>query len=68
MVKSSFRRTPRSPSHPWAAYVEASNSFDLDRLMITFADDALVNDAAGMTSAAYPIRCCSPSISSPRAI
>jgi hypothetical protein len=27
-----------------AAYVEASNSFDLDRLMITFAEDALVND------------------------
>jgi hypothetical protein len=27
-----------------AAYVDASNSFDLDRLMITFAEDALVND------------------------
>jgi hypothetical protein len=24
-----------------AAYVDASNSFDLDRLMITFAEDAL---------------------------
>ena len=46
MMKSSFHRTLRSPSHPWAAYVEASNSFDLDRLMITFAEDALVNDAA----------------------
>ena len=27
-----------------AAYVEASNNFDLERLMSTFADDALVND------------------------
>ena len=27
-----------------AAYVEATNSFDLERLMVTFADDALVND------------------------
>ena len=27
-----------------AAYVEATNSFDLERLMATFADDALVND------------------------
>ena len=27
-----------------AAYVEATNSFDLDRLIATFADDALVND------------------------
>jgi ketosteroid isomerase-like protein len=26
------------------AYVEATNSFDLDRLMATFAEDALVND------------------------
>ena len=26
------------------AFVEATNSFDLERLMITFADDALVND------------------------
>jgi hypothetical protein len=25
-------------------YVEATNSFDLDRLMATFAEDALVND------------------------
>jgi hypothetical protein len=68
MMKSSFRRTLRSPSHPWAAYVEASNSFDLDRLMITFAEDALVNDAASMISAAYLIRWCSPSTSPPRAI
>jgi hypothetical protein len=27
-----------------AAFVEATNSFDLDRLLATFADDALVND------------------------
>jgi ketosteroid isomerase-like protein len=27
-----------------AAFVEATNSFDLERLMVTFADDALVND------------------------
>ena len=27
-----------------AAYVDATNSFDLDRLMVTFAEDALVND------------------------
>jgi len=27
-----------------AAYVEATNSFDLERLLATFADDALVND------------------------
>jgi ketosteroid isomerase-like protein len=27
-----------------AAFVEATNSFDLERLVATFADDALVND------------------------
>jgi hypothetical protein len=27
-----------------AAFVEATNTFDLERLMVTFADDALVND------------------------
>jgi len=27
-----------------AAYVESTNSFDLERLLATFADDALVND------------------------
>jgi hypothetical protein len=27
-----------------AAYVEATNSFDVERLMATFAEDALVND------------------------
>jgi hypothetical protein len=29
---------------PIAAYVEATNDFDLDRLLGVFADDALVND------------------------
>jgi ketosteroid isomerase-like protein len=27
-----------------AAFIEATNSFDLERLVATFADDALVND------------------------
>src|SRR5580692_8148836 len=27
-----------------AAYVEATNSFDIERLLATFAEDALVND------------------------
>jgi hypothetical protein len=27
-----------------AAYVEATNSFDLERLLVLFTDDALVND------------------------
>jgi hypothetical protein len=44
---------PTSPSPPVAppplaplvaAYVEATNSLDLERLLATFADDALVND------------------------
>ena len=29
---------------PVAAYVEATNNFDLERLLDTFAEDALVND------------------------
>jgi hypothetical protein len=42
---------PRSSTHAStalppvvAAFVEATNSSDLERLMVTFADDALVND------------------------
>jgi hypothetical protein len=41
---------PSSPNAPVslpplvAAFVEATNSFDVERLMVTFADDALVND------------------------
>ena len=31
-------------SPPVAAYVEATNDFDLERLLALFADDALVND------------------------
>ena len=43
-------KSPVSPNAPIAlpplvtAYVEATNSFDLERLMATFAEDALVND------------------------
>ena len=38
--------SPQTPTLPplVAAYVEATNSFDLERLLSTFADDALVND------------------------
>jgi hypothetical protein len=35
---------PIAPPPLVAAFVEAINSFDLERLMVTFADDALVND------------------------
>ena len=37
---------PQAPALPplVAAYVEATNSFDLERLLAAFADDALVND------------------------
>jgi hypothetical protein len=41
---------PHSPSAPArlpplvAAYIEATNGFDLERLLATFAEDALVND------------------------
>ena len=43
-------RTVGSPNAPVtlpplvAAYVEATNGFDLERLLATFAEDALVND------------------------
>jgi len=40
---SSKRGCAALPS-PIAAYVEAMNNFDLDRLLGAFADDALVND------------------------
>jgi hypothetical protein len=42
--------SPHPPNAPVAlpplvaAYVEATNRFDLERLLATFADDALVND------------------------
>jgi hypothetical protein len=35
--------TPTLPS-PVSAYVEATNSFNIDRFIAAFADDALVND------------------------
>ena len=31
---------------PVTEYIEASNTFDGDRLLAAFSDDALVNDAA----------------------
>src|SRR3954447_3174958 len=40
-------RPPKAPlALPWliATYVEATNSSDLDRLLATFTNDALVND------------------------
>ena len=38
--------SPQAPPLPQlvAAYVEATNSFDLERLLAAFAEDALVND------------------------
>jgi len=36
--------SPAALSPLMAAYVEATNGFDLERLLATFADDALVND------------------------
>jgi hypothetical protein len=45
MTKSSVPPNPLVALPPLvAAYVEATNSFDLERLMATFAEDALVND------------------------
>jgi hypothetical protein len=40
-------RPPQAPavlSPPVSAYIEATNSFDLEGLLATFADDAFVND------------------------
>jgi hypothetical protein len=45
MTKSSVRPNAPVALPPLvAAYVEATNTFDLERLMATFAEDALVND------------------------
>src|ERR1700739_963753 len=41
---SSFSNEPVTLPPLVAAFVEATNSFDLEGLMVTFADDALVND------------------------
>jgi hypothetical protein len=45
MMKSSVPPNPPVALPPLVgAYVEATNSFDLERLLATFAEDALVND------------------------
>jgi hypothetical protein len=45
MTKSSVRPNAPVVLPPLVvAYVEATNTFDLERLMATFAEDALVND------------------------
>jgi hypothetical protein len=45
MMKSSAPpNTPVALPPLVAAYVEATNSFDLEQLLATFAEDALVND------------------------
>jgi hypothetical protein len=44
MISSVPPNAPVTLPPPVAAYVEATNSFDLERLMATFAQDALVND------------------------
>jgi hypothetical protein len=45
MMKSSVPPNPPVVLPPLVgAYVEATNSFDLERLLATFAEDALVND------------------------
>jgi hypothetical protein len=41
---SSFSNEPITLPPLVAAFVEATNSFDLEGLMVTFADDAFVND------------------------
>jgi ketosteroid isomerase-like protein len=40
----SASNTPATLPPLVAAFVEATNSFDIERLIATFADDALVND------------------------
>jgi hypothetical protein len=44
MIKSVPPNLPIALPPLMAAYVEATNSFDLERLLVTFAEDALVND------------------------
>jgi hypothetical protein len=46
-IMPTYSHTPEALaalSPPVAAYVDATNSFDLERLLELFADDALVND------------------------
>jgi hypothetical protein len=44
MPRSSSFSAPVTLPPPVAAFVEATNSFDLEKLVVNFADDALVND------------------------
>ena len=45
MMKTPFPpNAPAALPPPVAAYVEATNSFEIERLLATFAEDALVND------------------------
>jgi hypothetical protein len=44
MISSVPPNGPVALPPPVAAHVEATNSFDRERLMATFAEDALVND------------------------
>jgi hypothetical protein len=44
MMKSSVAPNTLVALPPVAVYVEATNSFDQERLLATFAEDALVND------------------------
>jgi hypothetical protein len=39
-----------------AAYVDATNSFDLERLLATFAQDALVNDQLSATTVFFGLK------------
>jgi hypothetical protein len=41
-----------------AAYVEATNSFDLERLLATFAEDALVRNRADPAALRQTAICC----------
>src|SRR5277367_3975889 len=45
MIKTSFPpNAPVALPPPVAAYVEATNGLEIERLLATFAEDALVND------------------------
>jgi hypothetical protein len=45
LAKSQARPQTQALPKPITEYIEASNTFDGDRLIAAFADDALVNDA-----------------------
>src|SRR5258708_20233433 len=44
MNKGDEPMTPKDLPAPVAAYIAATNAFDIDALMATFAENALVND------------------------